>query len=88
MIKYYFRTKNSNRLVELDELRDGVWINGENLDDDDINKIADVIGLDLIDLQDTLDPFELPRLERQDGAVILFLRNPGNPKELKKYAKR
>lgn len=88
MLKYFFKNEENKPQIELDEPCNGAWVNGENLVDEDINEIAQLTGLDLHDLEDILDPFELPRLERQEGNLILFVRNPAPARALKDRAGR
>jgi len=79
MIKTYFKTKNATALKLIKEIRDGAWINGENIIDEDLDFIEKLTGLERHDLADILDPYELPRVERQDGNLIIFIRTPKDP---------
>lgn len=79
MIKTYFKTKNSHGLQSIKEPRDGSWINAENIADDDLMFIEKITGLEGADLADILDPYELPRVERQDGNLLIFIRTPKEP---------
>lgn len=79
MIKTYFKTKNSRGLQTIKELRDGAWINAENIVDEDFAFIEQITGLAGADLADILDPYELPRVERQDGNLLIFIRTPKEP---------
>jgi len=76
MLKTYFKTKHHPTLRHLKDVRDGAWINGENIVDDDLATIEELTGLDRNDLADILDPYELPRVERQDGNLLIFMRTP------------
>ena len=74
---YYKNTKDSN-FKKTKSLRDGAWINVDNAQKEDLEKIVKLTDLDYADLQDALDPYELPRIERHEGSVIIFMRNPRN----------
>lgn len=76
MLKIYFKTAKSNRLNKIKKIRDGVWININQAEHDDLEKVAEITDLDLLDLQDTLDLQELPRIERHKDSIILFVRTP------------
>lgn len=76
MIKTYFQTKNSRQLKILRQVRDGAWINAENIENDDLAFIQELTSLERADLDDILDPYELPRLERADNNLIIFIRTP------------
>lgn len=76
MIKTYFKTKHHPTLRHLADVREGAWINAENIVDEDLDFIEHLTSLERSDLADTLDPYELPRVERQDGNLIIFIRTP------------
>ncbi|MDD3284934.1 MAG: magnesium transporter CorA family protein [Patescibacteria group bacterium] len=76
MFNIYFRTIKGKEFRKINELRDGAWINIENATEEDLKKVAEITNLDYIDLEDSLDPYELSRIERQDNNIIIFVRNP------------
>lgn len=76
MFNIYFRTIKGKEFRKIDELRDGAWINVENATEEDLKKVAEITNLDYIDLEDSLDHYELPRIEKQDNNIIIFVRNP------------
>ncbi len=76
MLNIYFKNEKGNRLENIDQIRDGVWINASHLEHDDLEKLASMTDLDLLDLQDVLDLHELPRIERQEKTLLFFVRIP------------
>ncbi len=77
MINIYFKSIKSRRFEKINEPRDGSWINIENVTKEDLGVISKITGLNKRDLKDCLDPYELPRIERQEGNnLIIFLRSP------------
>ncbi len=76
MLNIYFKTAKGNRIEQLDQVRDGAWINASHLEHDDLEKLASMADLDLLDLQDVLDLHELPRTERQEKTLLVFVRIP------------
>ncbi|MFA6253033.1 MAG: magnesium transporter CorA family protein [Patescibacteria group bacterium] len=76
MLNIYFKNEKGNRLENIDQVRDGVWINASHLEHDDLEKLASMTDLDLLDLQDVLDLHELPRIERQEKTLLFFVRIP------------
>lgn len=76
MLNIYFKDKKSNRLENLEHIKDGVWINASHLEHDDLEQLANMSDLDLLDLQDVLDLHELPRIERQEKTLLFFVRIP------------
>ena len=76
MITTYFKTIQDTKLKIIDNVRVGSWINIENATREDLEKIVELTGLEYIDIDDSLDRFEIPRFERQNGNTIVFVRNP------------
>lgn len=76
MLKIYFKSTKSKRLSKIKNIREGVWININDAEHNDLEKVAKLTGLGLLDLQDTLDLQELPRIERNKKSLILFVRTP------------
>lgn len=56
--------------------REGCWIHIDEANSEDLNAIATLLGLESSDLQDCLDKYEMPRVERLQNSVIIFTRHP------------
>ena len=76
MLDIYYKSTKDSSFKKSKSIRDGAWINVNNAQKEDLEKIVKLADLDYADLQDTLDPYELPRIERHEGSVIIFMRNP------------
>jgi len=76
MINYYFKTIKSKFLKKVPSLRNGCWVHVCNTSNEDIKQISEEIGFDYQDLTDSLDLYEVPRLERVNGHILLYLRYP------------
>jgi len=76
MINYYFKTIKSKYIKKVPYLRKGCWVRISNADAADINWITKEIAYDYDDLVDSLDLYEIPRLERVNGNLLFFLRFP------------
>ena len=76
MLDIYYKTTKDKDFKESKSVRDGAWINVNNAQKEDLEKIVKLTSLDYADLQDALDPYELPRIERHEDSVIIFVRNP------------
>lgn len=76
MITTYFKTIQDTKLKVIDKVRVGSWINITNATRDDLEEVVKLTGLEYIDIDDSLDRFEIPRFERQNGNTIVFVRNP------------
>lgn len=76
MINIYFKSNNSRRFEKIDNAKIGAWINIENATKEDIKYVSQITGLSVPDLDDALDPSELPRIEKHSTNVIVFIRSP------------
>lgn len=78
MIDIYFKTLKDRKFKKIDTYRAGCWINVERANPEDLDEIARITELERADLEDALDLYEVPRIERQEGKnIIVFVRNPG-----------
>ena len=76
MITYYFRTIKDEALKEVESVRTGVWAHVVAPTTDEIAKLIKDFSLDEDIIEDAQDFFEVPRLERSEGAVYFFTRYP------------
>ncbi|MDD3032651.1 MAG: magnesium transporter CorA family protein [Candidatus Pacebacteria bacterium] len=74
-MEIYFKDIKSQTLQKLDQIKSGSWINIENATVEDLNFVKEITNLNYSDLEDVLDVHELPRIERKEDAVILFVRD-------------
>jgi len=75
MKEIFFKDIKKEQLEKIDSLRDGCWINIENAAVEDLEYVAEITKLHFADIEDALDLYELPRVEREDDNVILFIRD-------------
>ncbi|MDD4358766.1 MAG: magnesium transporter CorA family protein [Candidatus Pacebacteria bacterium] len=75
MIEIFFKNIKSQSLEKLENVKKGAWINVEDAKKDDLDFVAEITNLNIIDLEDALDVHELPRIERKSGAAIFFVRD-------------
>lgn len=78
MIEIYFKTIRDAEFKRIDEARAGCWIYAREATLDDITRIAELASLEVADLRDSLDKYEIPRIERHEHCVIVFTRYPGD----------
>ena len=76
MIEYYFKTAKDENFVSLTAPKDGCWIHVEEATSNDLDEICQLTGLEFTDLQDSLDRYEIPRIEKIRNHVIIFARHP------------
>lgn len=77
MMEIYFKTIRDTEFKRVEELRAGCWIYVREATLDDLAPIAQISSLELSDLKDSLDKYEVPRIERHKDTIILFTRYPG-----------
>jgi magnesium transporter len=76
MITHYFRTIKDSELKGLPQSRSGVWTHVVNPTDEEIAALVGEYALDEAILEDARDFFEVPRMERSQGATYFFTRYP------------
>ena len=81
MITYYFRTIKDQALKEVPDVRSGVWIHAVSPTDAELEGLFKKLALDEDIVEDAQDFFEVPRLERSEGATFFFTRYPFNEKK-------
>lgn len=77
MISIYRKTLN-RELKKIDNLHNGVLLNVENVTEDELNYLANLYELEFPDLDDVLDIYELPRIERHEKALVIYVRTPND----------
>ncbi len=76
MITYFYKSVTDTDLRRLTDWRAGAWVYAEAPTEDELELLVAKHKLELGHLRDALDPYEVPRLEVEDGNVYLFMRLP------------
>jgi magnesium transporter len=76
MISYYYSTKKAEDLAVLDLFKKGAWIQVERPDDAEVEGLVATYKLDEGLLRDALDPYEVPRIETDEGKTYFYTRVP------------
>jgi len=76
MLRYYFKTSDDICFVSLNEPQEGCWIHIDEASGEDLPPLAQLLNLEPIELNDCLDKFELPRVERTHNTVLIYTRYP------------
>ncbi|NDD58555.1 MAG: magnesium transporter CorA family protein [Chlamydiae bacterium] len=76
MISYYFKHSKDSEFAYIDAPVHGCWINVEDAISYDLQKVCEITGLEFNSIQDALDRYEIPRIEKNNGHILLFLRHP------------
>lgn len=80
MVSIFYKTLKDKKFKKVSSVKPGCWINVENAESEELEKIAEMTGLQTGDLKDTLDRYELPRVERQEEGLIVYTRYPTDEK--------
>jgi magnesium transporter len=78
MLEVYFKTIRDTEFKRVTDFRPGSWIYVKEANLEDLTKISEVTSIDLNDIRDSLDKYELPRLEKVDDNILFFIRHPGS----------
>jgi magnesium transporter len=76
MIQYYYKTVRDEDFQIIPELKEGCWIHIEETTSQDLTGLAQLLKLESSDLQDCLDKYEMPRVEKIQDTVLIFTRHP------------
>ena len=86
MKKIFFKTIKGGEFKKIKKERPGCWIHYELATEKDVKEAAKLTHLEYTDLSESLDIYELPRIEKENGATIIYIRVPVVKKrELLKY---
>lgn len=75
-MQFYFKTMRDEEFQMITQIREGCWIHIDEATHEEISQLSQIIGVEFIDLQDCLDKYELPRIERIGNSVVIFTRHP------------
>lgn len=78
MIEYLFRGKISTEIETLTRPKKGCWIQASNLTQKDFRILEEELGFSRKKIFESLDLFEIPRIELSDDKVFIYLRTPGD----------
>lgn len=81
MITHYFKTVKDTELKEVENIRSGVWTHVVAPTDEEVAQLVGQYALDAAIVDDARDFFEVPRLERSNGAAYFFARYPFDEKK-------
>jgi magnesium transporter len=76
MITYYFRTVKDEQMKEISDPRTGVWVHVINPSEEELATLVQMFSLHEDIVKDATDMYEVPRLERANGATYFFTRYP------------
>jgi magnesium transporter len=75
MLKNYYKSIRDEDFHQIEDFRVGSWIHVDQANISDLEKVIELTGLEMADLQDSLDRHEIPRIEHKDKNTIIFVRH-------------
>jgi len=81
MRQVFFKSVRDKAFRTLEKERTNSWTHFDNLTKEDLEALCSSTKLDIEDIQDALDLYEIPRIEKERGYVILFVRAPASRSE-------
>ncbi len=76
MRQIYYKSLKNNTFKKIDSLRKGAWLHIDNASLPDLEEVCNELDIDLEDVRDALDPYEVPRLEKHPKYTLIFARVP------------
>jgi magnesium transporter len=81
MIDIYFKYLENDSFEKIQDFRIGSWINLSNTTIEDLNKLSEVLQTDVNDVLDSVDRYEIPRIEHIDSNVAIYSRHSSDIEE-------
>ena len=82
MIEIFFKSIRDENFAEIFEYKTGCWINITDATIDDLTKMCEITGIDINDILDSLDKYEIPRIEHINSEnILIFARHSSEIEE-------
>lgn len=78
MLEIYYKDASEADFKPISDFKPGSWIYAKEANLEDLAKISELTKLDLTDIRDSLDKYELPRLENFNDNILFFVRHPSS----------
>lgn len=76
MLVFYFKNPLDNCFIPSQSLKAKTWVHIEDATTQDLQKVCNLLSLDPLLLSDSLDRYELPRIEFSKDTILFFARHP------------
>ncbi len=76
MISFFDKSDKDSTFKEIKMAKKGCWIHIEDGSTSDLSQISSLIDIEYTDIYDSLDRYEIPRVEKIDENVLIFTRHP------------
>jgi magnesium transporter len=76
MIEYYYKTAKDESFQSLPSPKEGCWVHVDEAIASDLEQVCKLTHLEYADVLDSLDRYEIPRIEKIGHNVLVFARHP------------
>lgn len=76
MFNIFYKEENDKDLSSIDDFKSGSWISLIEPDEKEVDRAVAMLKVEKSLLIDSLDQYEMPRLEIEDGAMYIYVRVP------------
>ncbi len=76
MIEFYFKSLRDAAFKPTEDLRPGSWIHVSEANTQDLDRVMEIADIDFSHLKDSLDNYEIPRIEHEESNILIFTRHP------------
>lgn len=77
MLEIYLKTKHDHPFNKIQHICPGCFIYVKQANLEDLEQIDQLVSHEIGDIHDSIDKYEVPRIERYGENVLLFTRHPG-----------
>ncbi len=81
MIEIYFKTIRDDDFKQINDFRVGSWIHISEATMDDLKRLSEVTNIEINDILDSIDKYEIPRVEHVKDNVIIYTRHSDQQEE-------
>ncbi len=78
MLNIYFKELADEAFQLIETPKKGSWIHVDNATEKDLEEIAKLIDIDKSDMNDCLDKYEIPRVDRIKESILIYTRHPSS----------
>jgi magnesium transporter len=81
MLSFYLKKAENESFQSLDHPVPGCWIHVDSAQIDDLRYISALLNIEIQDLQDSMDKYEIPRIEKFNEICVVYARHPISKRE-------
>jgi magnesium transporter len=78
MLHFLYKKSSQEPFSSIPSYKDGCWVHSEQTTLEDLKAISEITHVELHNLQDTLDKYEVPRVEKILNDTLIFTRHPSS----------